>query len=97
MARTFTVIVTSAIAAGVAVVAGQDAVLVERGKDVYTEERCRLCHSIDGEGNRRGSLDGVGSRLTTEEIELWMIDPQAGAGADGPVAAEPNSKQRERW
>ncbi len=54
----------------------QEALQVERGQEVYADQRCRLCHSIEGEGNTNGPLDGVGSRLTHEEIELWMVNPQ---------------------
>jgi mono/diheme cytochrome c family protein len=61
-------------AAGLA--ASQDATLIDRGKEVYAEERCRLCHSIDGQGNSKGPLNGVGSRLPAEEIELWIVDPK---------------------
>lgn len=46
------------------------------GRRVYAENRCARCHSIEGEGGRRSALDGVGSRLTREEIRLWIVDPQ---------------------
>lgn len=50
--------------------------LVERGKRVYDELRCAACHSVAGQGNPRYPLDGVGSRLSREEIRLWIVDPQ---------------------
>lgn len=50
--------------------------LVELGIRVYEEQRCAVCHSIAGVGSPRSPLDGVGSRLTTEEIRLWIVDPQ---------------------
>lgn len=56
--------------------AGQTQALEERGMAVYAEQKCRLCHSIDGEGNKKGPLDDVGSRLTVEELDLWMVDPK---------------------
>jgi len=46
------------------------------GKQVVDEERCRTCHSIGGVGNRRHHLDGVGSRLTEQEIRTWIIAPR---------------------
>jgi mono/diheme cytochrome c family protein len=52
------------------------AALIARGKEVYDEVRCAVCHSIAGEGSPRYPLDGVGSRLTAEEIRLWIVDPQ---------------------
>ncbi|MEQ1871427.1 MAG: cytochrome c [Vicinamibacterales bacterium] len=47
-----------------------------RGRAVYDEQRCRACHSIEGEGNTRAPLDGVGDRLTEREIRLWIVAPQ---------------------
>ena len=55
--------------------ASQDPGRVERGKTLYDEQRCAVCHSIGDEGNRRGPLDDVGSRLTAEELELWLVEP----------------------
>lgn len=56
--------------------AAQDAKAIERGKQVYVEQKCKLCHSIAGEGNTKGPLDGVGSRLSTADIKEWMIHPK---------------------
>lgn len=52
----------------------QTAAEIEHGKRVYAAEKCRVCHSVEGDGNTRGPLDGVGSKLTVEEIRQWMID-----------------------
>ena len=46
------------------------------GVKVYEEERCALCHSIGDDGNKKGPLDGVGSRLSAEDIERWMLVPK---------------------
>jgi mono/diheme cytochrome c family protein len=54
----------------------QDAKAIERGKQVYAEQKCKLCHSIAGEGNVKGPLDGVGTKLTAAEIKEWMIHPK---------------------
>lgn len=55
----------------------QDAKKVERGKQVYVEQKCKLCHQVAGEGNAKGPLDGVGSKLKRDEIKEWMVNPQA--------------------
>jgi mono/diheme cytochrome c family protein len=55
----------------------QDAKKVERGKQVYVEQKCKLCHQIAGEGNAKGPLDGVGGKLKREEIKEWVVNPQA--------------------
>lgn len=50
---------------------------VDRGKEVFTAQKCSLCHSIAGKGNAKGKLDGVGAKLTPAEIKQWIVDPVA--------------------
>jgi mono/diheme cytochrome c family protein len=45
-----------------------------RGAEVYAAQKCALCHSIAGKGNQRGALDDVGSRLTADELRMWIVD-----------------------
>ena len=49
---------------------------IEKGKQVYTDQKCSMCHSIEGKGNAKGSLDGVGSKLSAAEIRQWIVDPK---------------------
>ena len=60
-----------------AATAPADDALVARGKQIYAESRCSLCHSIGGKGNPKGPHDGVGSKLKPEEIRQWLKDPEA--------------------
>ena len=55
----------------------QDKAAVEKGMKVYTEQKCSLCHSVDGKGNAKGALDGVGTKLKAAEIREWIVDPKA--------------------
>jgi mono/diheme cytochrome c family protein len=48
-----------------------------RGKQLFTDQKCSMCHSIDGKGNPKGPLDGVGSTLTADQIRQWILDPAA--------------------
>jgi mono/diheme cytochrome c family protein len=52
-----------------------DAKQIELGMKVYVDQKCALCHSIAGKGNPKGALDGVGSRLTADELREWMVNP----------------------
>jgi len=75
------VLATATLVAGTAAPETQepvalDAAKVERGIKVYAAERCSSCHAIAGVGNRRYPLDGVGSRLTREDIQMWIVAPQ---------------------
>jgi mono/diheme cytochrome c family protein len=49
-----------------------------KGKEVYgaATPKCKVCHSIGGEGNAKGSLDGIGSKVTADEIKAWMRTPK---------------------
>jgi len=48
---------------------------LELGRALYDLLRCRACHSIKGEGNRRNPLDGAGKQLNEEEIRQWILAP----------------------
>ena len=50
---------------------------VEQGKKVYEAQKCQICHSVAGVGNKRGALDEVGSKLSADQIRQWIVDPAA--------------------
>ena len=54
-------------------VAGSDAALLARGRDVLLANDCLRCHSIAGEGSPRSPLDGVGSRQGETEILHFVV------------------------
>ena len=56
-----------------AAAAAQDA-KVTKGAEVYAAQKCSLCHSIGDKGNKKGPLDGVGSKLKDAELREWMTD-----------------------
>lgn len=47
------------------------------GEKVYVEQKCSLCHSVAGKGNLKGVLDGVGSKLSADDIRAWIVDAKA--------------------
>jgi len=59
----------------VAPAAAQDAKQIEHGKTVYAAQKCQICHSIDGKGQIKGPLDGVGTKLSVDEIREWIVNP----------------------
>jgi len=65
--------VTGALLLAAGLASAQDA---ERGKAVYAEQKCKLCHSVAGEGNKKGALDEVGGKLGAEEMKAWMRTPK---------------------
>lgn len=64
--------------------AAQDA-KIEKGKQVYTAQKCQACHSVAGVGNKKGALDEVGAKLKDDDIRQWIVsapDMAAKAKAD---------------
>ena len=59
----------------------------DRGAAVFTAQRCSLCHSLDRQGNAKGPLDGVGAKLSAEDIRKWIVTP-----ADMAAAAKATRK-----
>ena len=59
-------------------VLAQDAAAVSKGKQVYDSAapKCKVCHSVAGEGNAKGSLDGMGAKLKAEEVAAWLRTPK---------------------
>jgi mono/diheme cytochrome c family protein len=49
----------------------------EAGQKVYTAQKCNICHSVAGTGNKKGPLDEVGSKLSATEIRQWITDAPA--------------------
>ena len=54
--------------------AGQDDA-VKKGQQVYAAQRCQTCHSIAGKGAKANPLDGVGKKLSADEIRQWIVNP----------------------
>jgi mono/diheme cytochrome c family protein len=52
---------------------------VKKGEGVYTSQKCSLCHSIAGKGNKQNPLDGVGKKLSTDDIKQWITHPTEAA------------------
>jgi mono/diheme cytochrome c family protein len=82
MAVTFVLAVAGAAAA-------QDA---KKGEQVYTDQKCSLCHSVAGKGNQKGALDNVGAKLKPEEIRQWIVDAK-GMTAKTKPERKPEMKQ----
>jgi mono/diheme cytochrome c family protein len=54
--------------------AGQDDA-VKKGQQVYAAQKCQTCHSIAGKGGKQSPLDGVGKKLSADEIKAWIVTP----------------------
>ena len=52
--------------------AAQDA---KKGEQVYAAQKCQMCHAIAGKGNKNNPLDGVGAKLSADDIRQWITHP----------------------
>ena len=68
-----TTIAVSLTLAGIA--SAQDNAQIERGMKLYADQKCSICHAIDGKGNAKGKLDGIGAKLKADEIREWLVNP----------------------
>ena len=46
------------------------------GQDVYKANKCAVCHSIAGVGNKKGPLDGIGNKLSKAAIKEALLNPK---------------------
>jgi mono/diheme cytochrome c family protein len=68
-----TVFTAGVTLAGAVSTSAQDA---KKGEQVYNAQKCATCHSIAGKGKKTNPLDGVGSKLSADEIKQWILDPK---------------------
>jgi mono/diheme cytochrome c family protein len=47
----------------------------DKGAMVFAAQKCSMCHALDGKGNAKGALDGIGSKLKADEIRQWIVAP----------------------
>ena len=48
---------------------------MKKGQEVYTAQKCSMCHGIAGKGNKTNPLDGVGTKLSAADIKAWIVTP----------------------
>jgi mono/diheme cytochrome c family protein len=49
----------------------------DQGKQVYADQKCSICHSVAGVGNKKGPLDKVGSTLSADDTRAWIVNAPA--------------------
>ena len=63
-----------AVILGVGAAVNASAQDVPKGEKIYAAQKCSICHSIGDVGNKKGPLDGVGARLSSDDIRAWITD-----------------------
>jgi len=69
------ILTVASIALSARSAAAQDAVAVKRGQALFNAQKCSVCHSIAGKGAKANPLDGVGAKLSAEDIRHWIVNP----------------------
>src|SRR5579862_8916254 len=88
----WSVLIGAALCIGFAGLAAAQDAKVLKGQALFTDQKCSLCHSIAGKGNPKGSLDGVGAKLSAAEIREWIVDAK-GMTAKAKTTRTPAMKQ----
>ena len=74
----FTCVIAVVAASGsLSAAAAQDAAAIKKGQEIYAAQKCSVCHSIGGQGNKTNPLDGVGAKLSAADTRQWIVDPTA--------------------
>jgi cytochrome c oxidase subunit II len=85
----FAAVAALLLTAAVAPALAQDDAKVAKGKELFTAQKCTMCHAVAGQGNKAHPLDGVGGKLKPEEIKKWITAPKE-QKADTKMKAYPN-------
>ena len=64
-----------ALVASAGIATAQDAAQVKKGQEVYAAQKCSVCHAIAGKGGKASPLDGVGAKLSADDIRAWIVTP----------------------
>ena len=57
----------------------QDEAQIKKGQEVYAAQKCSVCHAIAGKGSKTNPLDGVGKKLSADDIRSWITHPKDAA------------------
>lgn len=68
-----------AVALSLALSPGVAFAQADAGAKVFAEKKCTMCHAVAGVGNKKVPLDGVGAKLTVDQIREWLVNPQEAA------------------
>ena len=77
MKKAILLVLATVLIMAYAVIAAAQGGDAEKGKAVYDAQKCKMCHSIAGVGNKKSPLDGVGGKLSEADIKKWVTEPKS--------------------
>lgn len=69
------VLIASPLAARNAAAQVAAAPAADKGAAVFAAQKCSMCHAVAGVGNKKLPLDGVGAKLSADQIREWLVTP----------------------
>jgi mono/diheme cytochrome c family protein len=69
--------------------AGSSAQSADAGKKVYEANKCGVCHSVAGVGNKKGPLEDAAAKLSADQIRQWIVDAPAMAAKTNATRKPP--------
>jgi cytochrome c553 len=76
MRRAIVLIASLALIFVVLVIAYSADSSIDHGKEVFAAQKCPMCHSIAGVGNKKYPLDGIGSKMKAEALKEFAKNPK---------------------
>ena len=55
-----------------------------------------MCHLIAGKGSKKNPLDGIGAKLSADDIRQWIVDPVAMAKKANSTKKPPMPKKYDK-
>lgn len=83
MTRLTAILMGAALAGVLAVPAAAQDDKVKKGEALFAAQKCGVCHSVAGKGNKQHPLDGVGKTISADLARLWLVDPKAAEAKTG--------------
>jgi len=62
---------------------------VARGRQLFEEKKCKMCHQIGTVGNPKGVLDYVGNKHDADTLRMWLTNPKEMAKKAGSTRKPP--------
>ncbi len=85
------IVLTVMLCVGAAAAASAQDAKVAKGQQLFTDQKCSLCHAVAGKGNAKGALDDVGTKLSADDIRAWISDAK-GMTAKTKATRKPEMK-----
>ena len=81
------VVVAGVTAAGILAVSGLVSAAGDaaKGEQLYASQKCSMCHSIAGKGNKKFPLDRIGGKQSAAELHEWLVNPDAQIAKRGEI------------